>query len=432
MENADWVNYLKLRASYGSVGNDMSASTYAYHTYYAFSQGDGGSVNTLLPAFIGNPSLKWEATKTFDLALEGSLFNDRFTFSIGYFNKVNSDLLFDYVLPKSLGSYNNSGYNWSVTRNVGTMLNYGWELQFGVDIIRTRDLTWDFNIDGTFLKNKVTKLPDGHDLPSQNLFYGKSLYQLKYLTFAGVDQLTGQSMYLIDPQSPDYMYFDAAGNKLYDTAAFEADVESARTDNKHVFIEQDGKYYTSSTDYATRQLQGEVLPTVYGSFSTNLSWKGINLGLLFTYQLGGHTIDTNYATLMGSITSGSIGAVHKDMLKAWTHAPEGMTEDSPNRIDPNGIPVNDYLRSQYNNYTSSRFITSSSYLTLKNLSVSYDLPQKWVNAMKMKNLNIGMYVDNVFIVSKRKGMNPTYGFAGGQGAYYVPARVFAFQLSAKF
>ena len=123
---------------------------------------------------------------------------------------------------------------------------------------------------------------------------------------------------------------------------------------------------------------------------------------------------------------------HKDLLKSWTHAPEGMTADSPNRIDPNGIPEINSQFSNFNNASSTRWLTSSSYLTLKNINLSYDFPKKWVNTLQLQNLNLGFTVDNVFIASKRKGMNPTYGYSGGQGAYYVPARVFSFQLNAKF
>ena len=109
-----------------------------------------------------------------------------------------------------------------------------------------------------------------------------------------------------------------------------------------------------------------------------------------------------------------------------------MTVDSPNRIDPNGIPqINSYTSSD-NNASSSRFLTSSNYLVFKNLNISYDFPKKWVNALQMQNLNLGFSVDNLFTATKRKGMNPQYSFAGGQGAYFVTARVFSFALTAKF
>ncbi|MDE5675152.1 MAG: TonB-dependent receptor, partial [Muribaculaceae bacterium] len=67
-----------------------------------------------------------------------------------------------------------------------------------------------------------------------------------------------------------------------------------------------------------------------------------------------------------------------------------------------------------------------------NINLSYDLPSSWVGAMKLQNINLGVSIDNLFLVTRQKGLNPQYGFGGGQGAYYMPARVFSFQLSAKF
>ncbi|MCH5239272.1 MAG: SusC/RagA family TonB-linked outer membrane protein [Muribaculaceae bacterium] len=432
MHDVNWVNFLKLRAAYGTTGNDASAPYYGYQTTYGFSTALGG-MNILETSVIGNTNLKWETTKTFDVALEGSLFNDRFNFSIGYFHKYNSDLLFSVNLPSSMGSLGSNGWPSYTWTNVGDMLNRGWELQFGVDIIRNKDLKWDFNIDATFLKNKIKKLPE-HDLPGEGLYVGKSIYQIQTLNWAGVDQLTGQSLYEIELESPDFMYFDADGKTLYDEDAFNSYLAAAQNaaagSNQWIYYEKDGHYYTNNTAYATSKAF-DALPTVFGSFSTNLSWKGINLGLLFTYQVGGRTLDTNYRRLMATSTSNT-GALHKDVLKSWTGTPAGITADSPNRIDPNGTPILDNSMSSYNNATSSRFIFSSSYLALKNLNVSYTFPKKWASAMKMKDLNIGAYIDNVFLVAKKKGMNPTYGFSGGQGLYYVPARVFAFQLQAKF
>lgn len=439
----NWLDYLKLRASYGSVGNDASAPTYAYMNLYSWSHYDG--LGTLVPSQLKNEDLKWEATKSFDVALEGSLFQDRLTFSIGYFNKTNSDLLFKYILPSSMGTLGGSGSAPYIWRNVGSMLNYGWELQFGVNILRNQDWKWDFNIDATFLKNKVKKLPSGHDEPSQNLFIGKSLFEMNEYTWVGVDQLTGQSMYYIDPYSPDFLSFDENGNPQYDSGSYNARVEAARASKEDVFIEDNGKYYTSNTSFASRSLHGTALPTVTGSFGTNVSWKGINLALLFTYQLGGKTYDSNYASLM---SCSNMGALHKDVLKSWTRPANQLDENgqvlewvneavangtmTPGRIDPKGIPELNANYSLQNNAGSSRWLTSGNYLCLKNLNVSYDFPRKWVDAMKMQGFNLGFSCDNLFLITRRKGMNPTYGFAGGQGAYYVPARVFSFQLTAKF
>lgn len=426
MMNLPWVDYLKLRAAYGSVGNDASAGAYSYYSLYGFLIYDG--YRGLVPTQIASDDIKWEATKTFDIGLEGSLFNDRFNFTVGYFDKRNTDLLFYVVKPASAGTMGNTGSNPSVLTNIGTMQNTGWELQFGVDILRTRDIKWDFSIDASFIKNKIVKLPNGRDLPGQGRFQGKSIYEMFTYKWAGVDMLTGRSLYEMSLESPDYLYYDANNNPYQDVAQYEQDIAEARAAG--ALVEYNGKYYTTETQYAGRLLCGSALPTVYGSFGTNFSWKGINLGILFTYQLGGKTMDSNYQSLM--YIGNSAAAVHKDALKAWTQAPEGMTPDSPDRINNKAVPQLNSENARHNFTSSSQWLTSSSYLVFKNLNVSYDLPSKWVNALKLQNINLGVSIDNLFTAAKRKGMNPTYGFAGGQGASFVPARVFSFQLSARF
>ena len=431
MQDVNWVNYLKLRAAYGAVGNDASAPTYSAYNLYDWNTLAG--VPTIYPYQLGVNNLRWESTKTFDIAVEGSLFNDRFNFTVGYFNKRNADLLFQMVLPSSYGmSYN--GTNAAIWQNVGEMENAGWEIQLGVDIIRNPEFYWNFKADATFIKNTIKKLPGGKDLPSQYLYIGKSLYQKWDRTFAGVEQATGQSMYEISPEGWEFnSEVGENGRTVYNDALFWNYVQGAQTDAENgnsVFIEKDGKYYTSNASWASSQNHGSALPFVYGSFGTSLSWKGINFGLLFTYSLGGKTYDSNYQQLM-VIGNSAPAAVHKDVLKSWTHAPEGVTPQN-NYIDPNGIPQLNSIRYSDNYASSSRYLISSSYLCLKNINISYDLPQKWMEAIKLQGINVGFTCDDLFLVTKRKGMNPTYGWTGGQAQYYVPSRVFTFQLNVKF
>lgn len=427
MQNVNWVDYLKLRAAYGSVGDLSIVSAYAYWSLYGMTSYDGTKV--LVPTQRPSDDLTWESTKTLDLALEGNLWN-RLNFSIGYFNKSNADLIFSVVKPMSSGTMSDSGYYPSVLTNIGTMLNYGWELAFKVGLIETRDLYWDFTLDATFIKNKITKLPNGHSEPSQSLFLGKSKFEMYTYKWAGVDQATGQSLYEMAKDSYDYIQWDENGNEVFNEALYNKNVADAKADGSYVMI--DGKEYTTKTAYAGRQLCGSSIPTVFGSFGTNLSWKGINLNLLFTYSLGGKIYDSNYAQLM--YFGNTAGAVHVDALKAWTEAPEGMTTDytGADRLDPNGIPQNNVNNAQYSSAQSSRFLVSKNYLVFKNLNISYDFPRKWTNVMKLQGLNLGFSIDNIFTVAARKGLNPQYGFAGGQGASYVPARTFQFQLTARF
>lgn len=437
MQRADWVNYLKLRAAYGSVGNDAAASFYSYwSTYYLFTYDGKGNMQ---PSTIAADNLKWESTKTLDVALEGTLFNNRFDFSIGYFDKRNADLLYSVTLPASAGTTILGGANLSVMQNIGTMANYGWELSFGVDAIRTKDLRWRITLDATTYKNRIKKLPRGRDIPSQGLFQGRSIYEKYTYEYAGVDNLTGNSLYLMNPQSPDLYYYDSDGVLQYDKTSWEANLAAAKSSG-HYFEDEKGNMYTDRTQYAYRRCMGTAVPDVYGSFGTTLSWKGINFGLLFTYSLGGYSTNSNYQSLM-SFGNTSAGALHKDLLKSWTEAPAG-SEPRVAQADGSyiinsadivgGVPVANTELSQYVNTSSSRFLIKNDYLTLKNLNISYDLPANWVKTLMLQNINIGFSVDNVFIASRMKGFNPQYSFSGGQGAYYVPSRVYSFQLSVKF
>ncbi len=427
MQDVTWIDYLKLRAAYGSVGNNQNCSYYNYLTLYDWTMG-----GNLIPSQLAAPDLKWEATKTLDLALEGSLFSDRFTFSVGFFDKRNSNLIFSLPLASSNGTLNNEGYNPSILTNIGEMKNYGWELQFGVDIIRNRNLKWNFNCDFSFITNKIVRLPNGKDLPSSGYFQGHSRYENYTYEWAGVDQLNGRSLYYMNPNSPDfYTYYDD-GSRDYNQAYWDSQVQAAKDDN--AYVEIDGVPYTYKTSYAGRKLMGTKLPTVYGSFGTTLSWKGINLGMLFTYSLGGKIMDSNYMDLL-SVSTQQPQALHKDVLNSWFEAPEGMTAESADRITKSVLPT---LNTQYsvdNNISSSRFLTSASYLSFKNLNVSYDLPQKWVDAMKLRGINVGFQMENVFIATARKGLNSESamgGTVGSNGAYYQPARTYTFQLSVRF
>ncbi len=456
MSDVDWVNFLKFRAAYGAVGNDASAGHYASWGTYNFGWSIGGSISNLVPGQLPPSNLRWETTKTLDLALEGSLFDDRFNFSVGYYNKRNSDLLFWRSAAPSSGALGNTGSNPQVLQNIGTMQNIGWELSFGVDIIRTSNFKWNFNVDASFLKNKIIKLPDNQDIPGDALFVGKSLYEQYTYEWAGVDKTNGRSLYSIDPQSPDFYSYNEDNVRVYNGDEYASRIANAASNN--ALVEIDGKYYTYNTAYASRKIIGTSLPTVYGSFGTNLSWKGISLGMLFSYSLGGKTYDSNYSSLVG-IGSTNPSALTTDLLKAWTEKPAGVNDHTvgtttisypgadgqmvqntvenvlkgaSNVIDPNGVPQLNTSYNSYNNAASSRYIIDNNYLIFKNLNVSYDLPGQWVRAMKLQNLSIGMSVDNVFISAKRKGLNPQYNFSGGQGQYFVPSRVYSFQLTAKF
>ena len=139
----------------------------------------------------------------FDFGVEGTLF-DRLNFSLGYFDKRSKDLLFEVRFPLSAGSYfgNDAIQNLTQYQNIGTISNRGFEIMLNGDVVRSKDWTWNLSFDATTLSNKVLKLPKGKDIlhGQQNYSEGHSAYEWYTYHFVGVDQMTGKSLYDLDPE----------------------------------------------------------------------------------------------------------------------------------------------------------------------------------------------------------------------------------------
>lgn len=411
LKDVNWVDQLRLRASYGEVGNDAGVDYYGYQALYYIDKNGGNSA--LMKQSLAANDIKWETTQTVDIAVEGRLFN-RLNFSIGYFDKRNKDLLFAVRLPYSAGafSYNEETTNLTISKNIGTISNRGFEISLDGDVITTSDLKWNVGVDATFLKNKIVKLPNGNNILSgmHNYTEGRSLYDFYTYHFEGVDQMTGNSLYTLDPE------------------------KKATAEGQGKLVNINGVDYTTDTAYGLRDFHGTAAPTVYGSVSSNLSWKDFNLSMLFTYSLGGKVFDGSYQRLMSTNAMSRGSAMHKDIVNSWNGVPAGMTETSANRIDPNGIPVLDYNLSTYNNATSDRWLTSASYLVFKNLNLSYSLPKTLIHKANIgvTGVNVVFGVENLFTITGRKGMNPQYNFMGGYDDTYVSARVYNLGLTVNF
>ena len=425
MKDAGWVDFLKLRADFGQVGNDAAAGYYAYQSLYTLY--GRASDPSYWIGQLGNNSLKWETGQSFGVAVEARLF-DRWNLSVEYFDKRNKDLLFNVYLPLSAGSTSGTASGRpiepSLLSNMGTMVNRGLEVTTDVDIYKDRNWTVNFSANATFTKNRIVKLPeqnkDGILSGVYKIEEGRSHYSYYTYTFVGVDQLTGNSLYKANLD--DYCVKDADGNVLAGNA------EGA--DMTGMVTKIGGQYYVNNTTYAKKEFHGSALPKVYGSFSPTVTYKSLTVSALFTFSLGGKVYDSVYRTLMS--TTGTPANLHKDILKSWTAAPEGMTAESANRIDPNGIPQINSNLSQYNNAESSRWLTSASYLILKNLYASYALPKAWAHTAGMQDVRLNVSCENLFTATKRRGMNPQQSVGGSQLNYLVTPRVFTVGVSVKF
>ena len=395
--NAPWVNMLKLKASYGSQGND-SISDYLYVDYYSISNDGSGGITTVFER-KGNPEITWETNSNLNVGVEFGFWNDRLSGNIDFFNRKTSDMLFSLPVPVE------AGYN-SYYTNIGDMANRGVELELYADIVRTKDLVWSVNLNMTHYRNTLLRLPDEYKtnttsdgkmtgLLDGNYFRseGESFFSFYLPTYAGIDQATGQSMWY-----------------TYSTNAETGELQRTTTTN----------YSEASSN--GREIQGDATPDLYGGFGTSLSWKGLDFSVNFTYQLGGLVYDSGYARFMGSPTGTSTGfTYHRDLWNSWT--PTNTNTD---------IPRMSY-GDTYSNAASDRFLTSASYLNIQNITLGYTLPQHITRKFLVDSFRIYLTCDNLWYWSARQGLDPRQSISGSTNPfYYAPVRTISGGITLTF
>lgn len=388
--DAPWENMLKLKASYGSQGND-NIGYYLYTDTYSIENNNGEIA--VLFGQKGNPNITWETNTNLNIGTEFGFWNNRLSGSVDFFNRKTSDMLFAFSVPSSLG------YS-SYYANVGDMVNRGVEVELNADLIRTKNVLWSFNLNLTHVKNEVTYLAPEHKSTTVegykgyidgSYFVGEGLplYTYYLRSYAGVDPETGASLW----------YKDVKGD--------------------------DGKITrTKTSDYtsATRYLHDSAIPSVYGGFSTSVSAYGVDFSISFNYQIGGKVYDSGYASFMSSPYGTTVGTnYHKDILKAWT--PENKGSDIPR------LQYGD----QYTTSVSDRFLTDASYLNISNINVGYTLPSKITQKFGVQKLRVYLACDNVVYWSKRQGLDPRYSFTGATNfSNYSPIRTISGGVTVQF
>lgn len=446
-----WLDNGKLRADWGQVGNDAGSG---YYAYYALFNAD---THASLPAYYLSQNaadeLKWETSESWGVALDLRMFN-RWNLTLEYFDKRNKDLIFDVYAPVSAGPTSTSSAVSTTTMNLGTISNHGIEISTDVDVFRNRDWSVNLAANMTVIKNNVVTLPAQNKkvgglaaIPSmqkprgivngnQFISEGKSRYEWYLYHWAGVDQLDGRSLY--DANLVDYhivqadgtiiggMYeCTADGTPILDAQGNKRLISTELTEDKYRMI--NGKYYVLQTTYAQKQWKGSALPKTYGSFSGTVKYKDFTLQAMFTYSMGGKVLDSVYRSLM--TPDQNPANYHVNIMNAWNGTPEGIEEDSPNRITTAVNPEINYLTSTDNNSVSDRWLVSRNYLCFKNINLTYTLPMSLTRHCGIQKAQLSFSAENLHIWGARKGMNPMMGISGGQSNYLVPARVFTFGLN---
>ncbi len=379
MSDVDWVNNLSVKASYGVQGNDDLGTLYAWQSFYDLGY-PNASMSGALVTSLENKDLKWELSANLNVGVEARLF-DRLSASIEWYQRTTDDMLLSYPMASSLGF---DGYN----KNVGSMINRGMDLSFGIDILKNTDLKWRMNLIGSTIQNEVVTLADKPEIISGIYIKkeGEVLNSFYTASAAGVDPATGKQLYW----------------------AWDTNEDGTKGE----------KYITDDQSIANqcKEIQGSRIPDFYGSIGNEFNYKGFDLSILCTYSIGGKIYDSVYRTLL---YGNYIGQAKSEALeRAWTTP--GQITDIP-RIEIGQTYI-----------VTDNDLIDASYFTIKNISLGYTLPSKMIKNSGMSAVRISATADNVVLFSHLQGMNPQHNFSGSTDFGYVPTRTVSLGVDVTF
>lgn len=352
-----------------------------------------------------NPNLRWEKNRTFNVGLNFGLLKERLTGEISYYQNKNIDLVTSSRVPKSTG-FSTQSYNTS------EQVNHGFELTLGATILKIKDFRWRLTANVAYNYNELTKYesPNGSiygdyyvGYPLGKIFTGKSL---------GIDPETGIYKY---EMRPDVTVTDVSDYRKYQNYLFYVG--------------------TSSAPWT-------------GSFSTTFSYKRLSVNIVGNYSIGGKVLNDIVSPASYSSTEGSRNEtvpsskndlyvnhlnVVRDVTHRWT-VDNPVTDGYPRLIDAYGPRLTDAagnyldkLNPTASTITNCTLLENVSYLKFSSLSLSYQLPDKWAEAMKMTGVNVSFLMNNLFILTNYSGIDPE-----SPGAVYPQGRSFSFSLNINF
>jgi TonB-dependent starch-binding outer membrane protein SusC len=376
MDFADkFLSNLKVRASYGSLGNQEFGGFYDYNELIATGAAYAGQVG-YQPVNIANPNLQWEASTQLNLGLDFGFWDDRITGTLDYYNKLTKDLLYD--VPTSL----TTGFG-SQIQNIGSIRNRGVELQLNAEILRTKDFSLRIGGNVAYNRNQLVNLDEGReDVKSEIsiLQLGAPINSFYLVPYAGVN-----------PANGDALYVDLDGNV---TPNF-------------------------STSFQRRF--GTADAPWIGGITTSIAYKGFEISALFSWMAGHYKYNNERINIDNPdyITDN----VSVDLLRAW-RKPGDLT-DVP-RLDN---PAIGQSRSPYVTQTT-RYLEKSDFLRFRNLIVSYTIPAQWLSAIKLRSIRVFAQGQNLLTFTPWRGNDPEV--TNTSGAVYPTQRTFTFGINVGF
>jgi len=414
MTNVKWIDFLKLKASYGVLGDQAGLSFYPGYDRY--------NINNLNdnPSFAfstkGNPNLTWEKSEMMQAGVEFRL-GSFLTGSVDYYVKNTNNLIFERRVGPSIGYA-------LINVNDGQLRNQGIEFDLTAHLLKRNDFFLDLGVNGEHFTNKITAMPIDPATSLQKAIdvqrnygwsVGHSIFDFYTRNFAGVDAADGRSTWTV-------YYDDINNNGVFNTGEQVLNLTDFYSKNpaKNGALKTGvTKTYSQATQYYVGK---SGLPKVRGAFNLTGGFKGFELAVQMLYSFGGYGYDGAYAGLMNN---GLIGGNNwsTDILNRWKNP--GDITNVPrisNNYDANVVSA------------SSRFITKANYLSLNNIRIGYTLPQSLIARMGgIEQASFFVSGDNLWLKSQRNGFNPSTAESGSSDTYrYSPLSTITVGIRTRF
>ena len=372
-----WLSMLKLRLSYGVNGNN-SISPYKSYGVYASSAYNGGT--GMLPSSPANDVLSWEKNKTWNVGLDFGFFDGRLTGQLDLYTRTTTDMLLNKSVPVTSGFSSN-------LMNIGSMNNKGIEFLLEGDIIRGRDFVWSAGFNIAMNRGTILDLGDDNWMSASydsrlRHVVGRDFYTFYLKDYAGVNPSTGEAMWW----HHEYGKYEDGSDNIGDI------VSSTLTND---FNEASYVYAGSPAAKAT------------GGFNTSVSWKGLSLGAFFEFKTGNYVYigEMRYLNADGNqMTMNQTNSA----LDYWTKP--GDTATNPKPVAGNSS--NSY------NITSTRWLQRGDYLRIKDVTLSYTLPENLTKKINISNVKFYVSALNPYTFHDVNFYDPERGEEGmGFGIY---------------
>ncbi|MCR6721679.1 MAG: hypothetical protein NVV59_15655 [Chitinophagaceae bacterium] len=350
MQNIGAINSLRLRASYGGAGNHNNfPRTYMYQATYS-SGGNYGGLPTQVVSYVGYPNIKWETTYVLNIGLDYEILNRRIYGDFNWYDKRTKDLFVNRRL-----TFEDAGGR-SIEVNAGELQNTGFEWNINGDVVKTKDITWTLYANGGYNKNKLLSL--GGEQPYESgtsyLQVGLPLGSHYEVGWAGVDAATGAPLYL----------------------------------------DEDGKPTTTYNASAATSNWGTWEAPWKGGFGTRVSYKNLELNVMFSFQHGAYKMDNLEYFVENPVGFLAGGYNQSSDLNFWTKPGDIASTPSP----------------LFGTNFSSKLIHDASFLRLRDVTLSYVLPTSLLERTKfISRASVYVQANNLFIWTKWRGMDPEAG-----------------------